>query len=800
MIRNYLKQALRGAAKNKTSSLLNIVGLSAGLTCFAFIFLWVNDELSYDKFNHQYDRIVRLTSTVKTETGISQSAVSSAPMAKALKDDYPEVENTVRLDLHEDIIQFKGQQVLQPGILIADPSLFDVFSYSLTRGASATALSEPYTLVLTESTAKKYFGDADPMGQTLTIFMYDSGGRGATYKVTGVMPDPPQHAHFTFNMIASFKTVEVYNPGVLTADGWGDAGFYTYLLLKKGVDQKAFAGKIPQFYKKYIGKQYNIWRNIYSYQLQPLSDIHLRSHLEYEIAPTSDIRQVYIFLTVGIFILLLAGINYTNLATARSASRAKEVSIKKVVGAGKNQLILQYLAESVFTALLALLLAFFLSSFLQPFFYQVTGKNISLFSYPLLLCVLVGVTIFLGMLSGIYPAVLLSAFKPALILKGSFKSSNRGIWLRKTLVISQFVITIILITGIIIIYSQMSFIKHKELGYNKDDLIFIGVNGNTDVINGYDAFRNELASSPLISGMATSNSLPLGGFSTGGSETVDMKGLPLQVNTSRLRVDSNYFKVYGIKLLAGENFSTGDTVRQIILNKAAVRRFGWKSPLAAIGKPFKMGDQQGVVIGVVNDFNFNSLQHSIDPLAIYPISERFSRITLKADMKHSAQAVALIQKTWKKHFPSALFDYNFLDLQIKAQYKAEERFSKIFLYFSVLSLLIACLGLYGLISFTAWQKTKEIGIRKVLGATVNGIAAMLSKDFLKLVLFACFIAMPVTWFIMNKWLQGFAYRVNIAWWMFAAGGFLVLTIALVTVSLQSIKAAITNPVKSLRRE
>ena len=802
MIRNYLKQTWRSLVKNKTYSVLNIVGLSVGLTCFTLIALWINDELSYDKFNTNYDRIVRLTGIEKREAGINESAVSSAPMAKALKDDYPEIENTVRFDMHEELVMHNGQQVLQPGILLTDPSIFDIFTYRITKGNIHSALNEPYSIILTRSTAKKYFGEADPMGKVLVIYMNDSTGRGAPYTVTGVMPDPPKNAHFTFSMLASFKTVEVANPDVLTVDGWGDASFYTYLLLKKGVDHKALSNKIAQFYGKYIGDRFDIWRHIYFYKLQPLRDIHLRSDLQYEIAATGNAKQVYIFSTIAIFILLLAGINYTNLATARSVNRAKEVGIKKVVGAGKRQLLLQYLFESVFTGILAFGLSVTLSVLLQPFFYQLTGKDLSLFSYPLLLAFLVGVTVLLGLISGIYPAIILSGFKPIGILKGAFKSSNKGIVLRKALVISQFVITIILVTGIIIISSQMSYIKHKDLGYDKDGLIFLLVHGNTDVINGYNAFKNEVLSSPLVFGATVSNTL-LGSLGSGGSETVDANDNPLQVNTSRLRVDADYFKVHGIKLIAGQNFGIHagtDSVRPIILNENAIRTFGWKDPGTAIGKSFIMGGQPGKVIGVVKDFHFSTLQHLISPLVIFPSQDRFSRITLKVDVSKLPQTTVWLEKTWKKHFPSALLDYSYSENAFEDQYREEAKFSTIFFYFSILSLLIACLGLYGLISYTTIQKTKEIGIRKVLGATANGIAAMLSGSFLKLVLVACVIAMPVAWYIMNRWLEDFAYRTHIAWWMFGIAGILVLVIALITVSFEAIKAAIANPVKSLRTE
>jgi putative ABC transport system permease protein len=803
MLKNYLKIFWRNLAQNKGYTFLNIIGLSAGLTCFLLIALWVSDEFGYDKFNTKYDRIFRLISTAKTGTGTEESAVSSAPMAKALKQDYAEIENTVRLRVREEIITHNGQQILQPGILLTDPSFFDVFSYKILRGNAATALNEPYSIILTESTAKKYFGNKDPMGQTLMLNMYDTTGYAAAYTITGIMPDPPPNAHFTFTMLASFKTIEISRPEVLTIDGWGDANIYTYVLLKKGADYRSVSNNIQHFYGKYIGELGKIWQSIYFYKLQPLRDIHLRSKLQYEISAPGSITQVYIFSTIGIFILLLAGINYTNLATARSISRAKEVGIKKVVGADKNQLMIQYLLESVFTAIIALLVSCLLSTMLQPFFYQITGKDLSLFSSMPLLAFLLSVTILLGFLSGLYPAAVLSAFKPAVTLKGSFKSSDKGIQLRKTLVVLQFIITIVLMTGICVINSQMFFIKHKDLGYNKDALLFLRVNGNPDVIKGYSAFRDELITNPLISGVATSNSMITGGLGEGGSETVDNRGNPLQVNTARLRVDTDYFKVYGIQLLAGRNFSQSsrlDTIRQVIVNETAIKKIGWENNEAAIGKPFKMGNTKGVVIGVIKDFHFNSLDQSIEPLAIYPSDDHFSRITLNVDITKAGKVIAFIGNTWKKHFPSLLFDYNFVSQQIKEQYRSEERFSKIFLYFSLLSLLIACLGLYGLISYAIFQRTKEIGIRKVLGATAGRIAVMLSAGFVKLVLFAYLISIPIAWYIMNKWLQNFAYRVELAWWMFLVAGILVLIIALLTVSVQSIKAAIVNPIKNLRME
>ncbi|MCW3086714.1 MAG: transporter permease, partial [Sediminibacterium sp.] len=452
---------------------------------------------------------------------------------------------------------------------------------------------------------------------------------------------------------------------------------------------------------------------------------------------------------------------------------------------------------------LALAVSLVLSVYVKSFFYQLTGKDISLFSSPLLLLFIIGMSIFLGILSGIYPAFVLSAFKPVTVLKGSFASGSKGAALRKSLVAAQFVITIILVTGIVVIYSQMNYMKSKNLGYNKDALVYIAVNGNTDVINGYTAFQNDLSASPLVNGMTRSNSMLVNGLGRGGSATIDANGNPLQVNTSRLRVDANYLDVYGLKLLAGNDFTTGtngNPALQVILNETAVKNFGWKNAATAIGKPFKMGDQQGTVIGVVNDFHFTSLQSAIESLVIYPVSSRFSRITLNINMKKAGESLALIEQTWKKYFAGALFDFDFVDAQLANQYRAGQRFSKIFLYFSIMALLIACLGLYGLIAFSTSQKTKEIGIRKVLGASIHSIAVMLSRDFLKLVGLACLVAAPLTWYIMHTWLQGFAYRISITWWMLVAPVGLVLLIALVTVSSHTIKAALANPVKSLRTE
>ncbi len=802
MLRNYLKIAWRNWRKQPGYTTINVFGLAAGLTCFALIALWVEDELHYDRFHQQYDRIARLTQTQKTETGIVESARTGAAVAKALRDHYAEVKNTVRLRKHSEIVVHQNQQTLQPDILLTEPSFFEVFSYHLTRGNPATALQQPYSVVLTESTAKTYFGDGDPMGQILTIYMYDSTGRGANYKVTGITPDPPRNAHFTFTMLSSFKTAEVANPDLVTSNGWTDTRFYTYLLLREEVDLTLFSDKVAQLYTQYGTKQLDNERADVRFQLQPLRSIHLGSRLDHELSPNGDLSKVYIFSTIGIFILLLAGINYTNLATAHSAGRAKEVGVKKVMGAIKTELITQYLVESVLMALLALLLSGLLVLVLQSFFQSLTGKVLSLFSSPILLF-LTGVSLLLGILAGLYPAFVLSSFKPASVLKGSFKTGKKGILLRQSLVVSQFVITLLLLISVVVVYSQMNYVRHKDLGYDKSTLLFVGVNGNAEVVGGYPAFKNDLTASSLIRGVATSNSMILNGLEMSDARTIDERGRTYPVTAARLQVDADYLTVYGVKLLAGHNFTTratGDSIRPIILNESAVKRFGWKNRQTAIGKPFMTDGLPGTVVGIVRDFHFNSLQHTIEPLAISLRSDYFSRITIKIDPHQASQCLSFIKTTWANHFSGAVFEYAFLDSELEKQYQADERFSTIVSYFSILSLVIACLGLYSLIAYSTAQRTKEIGIRKALGASVSGIVVLLSKDLLKLVLLASLIAVPIAWYVMNRWLQDFAYQIAIQGWMFVASIFAVLLITLLTVGSQSIKAALMNPVKSLRSE
>jgi putative ABC transport system permease protein len=586
---------------------------------------------------------------------------------------------------------------------------------------------------------------------------------------------------------------------------WFWNGFYTYVLLKEGADPQALEQKLPEFAERYMGEKMRQLKMFYTYSLQPLADIHLRSHLRYEIQATGSMSTVYIFATVGVFILLIAGINYMNLATARSLSRAKEVGVKKVLGVQKAKLVAQFLVESTLVAVVALGLSVLIMELLQPLFFTLTGKRIeNLFSSELLV-LLTGTTLFVGLFSGLYPAFFISAFRPSSVLKGSFRTSASGIALRKGLVVAQFAIAIILIIGIGVVKSQMDFIRSKDLGFNKEELLVLNVNGFAEVQNGIQPFRDELLSNPAVNGVSTSRGLIGGGLGNSHVETIDGDGKPISTSIYQHQADHDFLSVYEMELIAGRNFTRqmpGDTVGNVfIVNEAAVHVFGWGDPQNAVGKPFKSGDRINTVIGVVNDFHFSNLHEAIAPVAIsLNRPSQFSRISVRISAANLSETLKFVEHAWHKHFPSALLQYSFLDERLDRQYQAERLFGKIFMTFVVLSLTVACLGLFGLAAFAAEQRTKEIGIRKVLGATIAHVVALLSKDFAGLVLVANLIAWPVGYYAMRQWLQNFAYRIEMDWWIFVLAGGSALVIALLTVSTQAIRAALANPVEALRYE
>jgi putative ABC transport system permease protein len=800
MIRSFIRTAFRHLLRKKGYALLNIFGLSIGLACFTLIGLWATDELSYDKFHPKADRIYRVAGTFTNESGQFDQAVTCIPLAPALASDLPEVEDALRIDTNGATVRLNDKQFVEKDILGVDPSFFNFFSFKLVKGDAATALNEPYNIVLSESMAKKYFGDKDPLGESLTIFQYDPGENGAEYKVTGVIEDCPANSHFHYNFLFSFKTIEVARPESFGYDGWFNNSYYTYVLLKPEANPGLLQSKLATFLEKYIGPDMKKHKISWSYFLQPLTDIHLQSNLRYEIKATSSLSYVVIFSSIGFIVLLLACINYINLSTAYSSDRFKEVGVRKVMGAYRNHLIGQYLVESWLLTMLSLIVAITWIELARPLFESLTAKEITgLYTFRTLVVILT-IASLVGLLAGLYPSMVLSSFRTVNVLKGQFKSGASGAWLRKSLVVVQYSITVILITSILIIQLQFRFISTRDLGFNEDNLLILNVNGSGEVFRGYDGFSNELLSTPSVTGVARSNAFIAGGLGNNTATFVDATGKKINGTIHMNGIDQEYIDTYDMKLIAGRNFRKGSRADSlsVIVNETTTKAYGYTNAQDAVGTTIDFNGTKCELIGVVKDFNYNSLHQKIEPTCLY-LQNGYSRITVRLNGKMD-EGVALVSSVWKKHFPGSVLEYSFAEERLQSQYQSEQRFSKIFMVFSVISLAIACLGLFALVSYSVESRTKEIGIRKVLGASVTTIVNMLSREFLLLVVIACVIAMPLAYYFMQQWLRSFAYHISLGSGVFGIAGITTLAVAVVTISLKAVRAAMNNPVDSLRNE
>ena len=680
--------------------------------------------------------------------------------------------------------------------LWADSTFFQVFDFKLIKGNPKAALKDQFSIVFTESAAKKYFGKSDPIGQTILLT-----GEGLNATVTGVMKDIPDNSQIKADMLVSMSTLTGnFNKGL--DDQWSNYGSSAFVLLKPGTDPKVFQSKLPGFLEKYSGKAMKESQMYVTLILEPLKDVYLYSKRDGKnTRNTGNINNVYIFSVVAVFILLIACINFVNLTTARSTERAKEVGIRKVVGAAKTQLARQFVGESVLICLIAFGLTLALSAALLPLFNQLSGKNVSLgiFENSTNILMFFLASIGIGLLAGIYPALVLSSFKPVIVLKGRFATGTRGIILRKALVVAQFSISIALIIGTIVVYNQMKYMRSRELGFSKDQMVIIKT-GNDPA---KDAFRQSLTSIPAVKSTAMSSSVP-GTGNPGAYSEIENKNGDLQIaNLDLYFVDFDYIPHFKIQMAAGRPFSKEfltDTTQAMILNEAAVKMFGYASAQEAIGRRFKQWGREGKIIGVIKNFHFRALQEPIKPLSMRIEPGGANLVSVNISSANVPATIADIESKWKSLVPNRPFSYFFLDEFFDQQYRSEERFGKLFLNFAILAIFISCLGLLGLASYSTMQRTKEIGIRKVMGASVRGIINLLSKEFLKLVIISFFIAMPLAWYLMNMWLEDFAYRTNIGWWVFVIAGMIALVIALFTVSFQAVRAAVANPVRSLRTE
>ena len=807
MFRNYFKSAFRSIAKHKGYSFINITGLAIGMACCLLILMFVNDELSFDSYNENADRIYRVAGSIRFGGRDFDLAVCPAPMAKTLVEEYPDVIDAVRLrDRGSFIVKYGDNSFKEKKFVYADNNLFDIFTINLLEGDSKTALKDPKTLVLSRETAEKYFGRENPIGKVVKIDNKDD------YKVTGVFDNIPSNSHFHFDFIASLESLEESREQM-----WLNNNFNTYLLLDKNADHAAMEAKFPELIKKYLAPQVKQFTGQtleklsadgsvkIKFYLQPLRDIHLHSDLTAELEANSDITYVYIFSAVALFILVIACINFMNLSTARSAGRAKEVGMRKVLGSIRSQLIGQFLIESLILSIISMLIALVLVNLALPFFNNLSGKELSMadnYNPAMILSMLV-ITLLTGFFAGSYPAFLISAFQPISVLKGQLKGGVKSGFLRSALVVFQFAASIILIIGTLVVMNQLHYIQTKKLGFDKDHVLILH---NAYLLDKQvETFKNEMLESPHINEATVSEYLPVP--SSRNSSGVFPEGKYNNKTSTSMqiwKVDYDYIKTMGMKIVEGRDFSrefSTDTTATVI-NRRTAEQFGWTNPLGKRLSKFKSneGDMEHyTIIGVVEDFHFDSLRNNIGPLMMY-LGDSKGMISFRIDGSDIAGTLGLLKDTWNRFMPGQPFEYSFLDERFNNVYRTEEKIGEIFGSFAVLAIFVGCLGLFGLAAFVAEQRTKEIGIRKVLGASISSIITLLSKEFAILVGIANFIAWPAAYFIMKKWLEDFAYKTAMSPWTFLAAGMAALLIALITISYQSIKAALANPVNSIKYE
>jgi putative ABC transport system permease protein len=812
MIKNYLIVAFRNLWKSKGFSAINIAGLAVGLATCLLILFYVLDELGYDRFNAKADRIYRVDGDLNFGGTHYVLAVAPDPMGPRLKRDYPEVEQAVRFRGFQGwfLVKKGDQNIREDRVMYADSTLFDVFTLPLIEGDPATALVAPNCVVISETIARKYFNSTDVVGRSLLV------NDTANYKITGVMKDMPTQSHFRDDIFVSMSSLAESRRGV-----WVSNNFNTYVLLKPGADPKRLDAAFTYLMEheimpqgaQMLGVSLDAMRkqgSLGSYNLMPLTAIHLHSNKVAEMGANGNIEYVYIFSAAALFILLIACVNFMNLSTARSAGRAKEVGVRKALGSLRGNLIWQFLTESVLVSVMSLLLAVFLVWGLLPFFNHMAGKemHIGLLSRPGLLAALVTLALGVGLLAGAYPAFYLSAFKPIKVLKGALSTGFKTGWLRSALVVFQFSISIFLIVSTIVIYSQLQFIRHKDVGFNRAHLLIMH---NTTVLGGQaDAFRQEVLRVKDVEDATMTDFLPTGGSRSDSPIFMDATMDPKKaISLQTWYVDEHYVPTLGMKILSGRNFSQSFPTDStgLIINEAAAHLMGLRDPLNKDMynlRSFQAGNvpanvQKLHIIGVVKNFNFASLRDQVTPLALF-LGATPSDVVVRMHGDNSVEQVAAIGEIWKNMEPSQPFTYTFMDDDFNNLYESEQRTGSLAIGFAILAIFVACLGLFGLVTYAAEQRTKEVGIRKVLGASVQGIVGLLSKDFLFLVVVSAAIAFPLAWWAMHRWLEDFAYRVGIGWWVFAASGMLVLVIALVTISFQAFRAAMANPVKSLRTE
>ena len=806
MIKSYLRSAFRNIKRNPFISFINIFGLTVGLTCCLLILTYVINEKSYDRYNKNVDNIYRITRIFYSAPNVESLHLSSIAPAfgPGLRAAFPEMKEMTRT-LPDGTISFKYKEKLfnEQHAFFADENFFDFFTVPVLKGDGRKALTEPYAAMLTPDIAKKYFGDEDHMNKQIIL-----DGNKHAFTVKGIYNPFPFNSHMHPDILVSFSTLNdstIYGAKQL-ATSYGNNAFYTYLMFPKGYTAERLEARFPDFLDKYCAAlgappKFKV-HNTTKLTAEKLTDIHLTSHLDDEIEENGSSTLVYIFSAIALFILLIACINYMNLSTARSALRAKEIGIRKVVGAQRKEIITQFLSESVIVAYVSLLLAFGITALVLPAVNNMSGLQLtigSLFIWYFLIPVLL-LPCVVGLISGIYPALFMSSFIPVRVLKGLFKIQTSSFSFRKVLVVLQFSISIILIVATTVVFKQLKFIQDKDLGFDKDHVLtLVGAGALGDH---FESFRTELLQNKNIETMGRSSRIPSGRLldDQGASVLEGGSFQPLKVDLKQIAVDDGFIPTFGIKMAAGRNFShiIKTDSNKFIINETTVKTLGWGTPEKAINKEIKYGNVRGNVIGVMKDFHFESLHQPIIPMIL--IWQPYGRVSVKISGHNVPATVDFINDKWKHYLPETPFDFTFLDQKFDQLYRSEQQQAALFTIFACIAIFIACLGLFGLSAFTISQRVKEIGVRKVLGASVPQIVQELSKEFLLLVLIAAVPGLAVAGVLMNKWLQDFATRTDLSWWIFASAAIVAGLIAFGTVSYQSVKAALANPVKSLRSE
>jgi putative ABC transport system permease protein len=790
MIKNYLKIAFRNIVRHKAFATINIAGLAIGMGCSIFILLWVQNELSYDRFNKNANETYRIAA----RAGDFKAAINPAPMVAELQAKMPVIKNTVRLTQQStNVFEVGDRKFEEKRVFYADSTFLQVFSYTLVKGDRATAMNRPDAALITEDMAKKYFGNDDALGKVLRKDNKNN------VIVTGVLANVPSNSHLQFDFILPMSSIAQTNENIRN-QVWDNFDFYAYIQLDKTFDPSAaniakFNKQMEDIYKTHISEKIlkvNFW-------LQPLTAIHLHSNYQIDLPGHGNIQYVNIFFVVALFILAVACINFMNLSTARSARRAKEVGLRKVVGAGRKQLVGQFLGESMLISFLSLIIAVGIVWLLLPLFNDLAGKKLSIHLLDKkIITILVTIALATGLISGSYPALFLSGFQPVKVLKGNMKTMGGNLIFRNGLVVVQFVVSIVLLAGTAIVYRQLNFIKNMNLGFDRSNLLYLPMAG--EMWNKQQAFKAELKENPLTANYTITNDLPID--LTSGTVNVQWEGKDPKSQTvfPTLFVDEGFFDVFQMKMVSGRAFSPEfkSDSGNYILNEKAVQAMGMKVS-NAVGRPLTLWGNKGTIIGVVKDFNYKPIQQAIEPMII-GLNRWGGTAVVKTQPGKTEATIKALGKISADLNPAYPFSYGFLDQDLANQYKGEQRMGSLFNVFAILAIFISCMGLYGLSAFMAEQRTKEIGVRKVLGASVFKVVYLLSTGFTKLILIAVVIAVPIAWFAINSWLKSFAYRVNADWMIFLIASLAALAIALLTVSYESIKAAIANPVKSLRTE